>query len=209
MIFSARQLEDLLRTSGQVALPRGAKLTPLAQDWLKSRKLVVAYTDLSEGAKGAAAQVGSAPPAAASSAGQFLWWCDGPCGIAKAALSAHRDANLAPLPVAADAGKTLAVVKDVAGALKSGSAAGALMFVQSAAVGMLYLNRCPAVRAVLGTNLQTVDLAVRQVAANVLVIEYPGQSLQQMKNLVGRFVKGKRELSSETRQTLQELASCG
>jgi hypothetical protein len=154
--------------------------------------------------------VGSAPPAASSSSvGQFLWWCDGPCGIAKAALSAHRDANLAPLPLAADAGKTLAVVKDVAGALKSGSAAGALMFVQSAAVAGVYLNRCPSVRAVVGTNLQAVEQAVRQVAANVLVIEYPGQSLQQMKNLVGRFVKGKRELSVETRQALQELASCG
>lgn len=211
MIFSARQLEDLLKANGQIALPRAAKLTPLAQDWLKSRKLAVVYTDLSESPKPTAATVGiktaGDPPAAAG--GQYVWWCDGPCGVAKAALAAHRDVSLLPLQVGADGGKTLGAVKELISQLKSQGAAGGLMFVQSAAVGMLYLNRSPAVRAVLGTNLQTVDVAVRQLAANVLVIEYPGLSLQQMKNLIGRFVKGKRELSPEVRQGLQEVASCG
>jgi ribose 5-phosphate isomerase RpiB len=212
MIFSARQLEDLHRANGHVALPRNARLTPLAQDWLMARKLAVIYTDLSDAPKPTPAAVGiktTSDSPTASVTGQYLWWCDGPCGTAKAALSAHRDAGLTPLPTAADAGKTLAVVKDLASALKSGGAAGAIVFVQSSAAAMLYLNRCPSVRAVLGTNLQTVDLAIRQLAANVLVIEYPTQTLQQMKNLIGRFVKAKRDLSPETRQALQELASCG
>ena len=213
MIFSARQLEEMHKASGHVALPRAARLTPLAQDWLKSRKLVVVYTDLSEGTKvpavgGPVAGVAN-PPTAAVAGGQWLWWCDGPCGMAKAALSAHRDVNLVGMQVAADGGKVLAVAKELAGQLKGGSANGALVFVQSAAAAMLYLNRCASVRAVLGTNLQTVDTGIRQLAANVLVIEYPGQSLQHMKNLIGRFVKAKRELSPDTQRALQEVASCG
>lgn len=212
MIFTARQLEDLLKANGQVALPRGARLTPLAQDWLKTRKLAVAYSDLSEAPKAGMQTVGvkTDPPAAAGAAGsgQFLWWCDGPCGMAKAALSAYRDVALVPLQAPADAGKTLGVVKEIAGAMKAGSAQGALVFVQSSAAAMVYLNRCASVRAVLGTSLQTVDIAIRALGANVLVVEYPSQTLQQMKNLIGRFVKAKRELSPETRQALQELSSC-
>src|SRR6476620_2430933 len=119
MIFSARQLEEMHKATGAIALPRAARLTPLAQDWLKSRKLVAVYTDLSEGAKGGAV-VGAHPPAAAPSGGQWVWWCDGPCGMAKAALSAHRDVNLVGLQTAADAGKTLTVAKELATQLKGG-----------------------------------------------------------------------------------------
>ncbi|HZZ45134.1 MAG TPA: RpiB/LacA/LacB family sugar-phosphate isomerase [Tepidisphaeraceae bacterium] len=206
MIFSARQLEDLFKATGQIALPRAARLTPLAHDWLKSRKLVPAYTDLSAPATAASSLPLSPIPTLQSS---YLYWCDGPCGIAKAALSAHRDVSLTPLQTPADPAKILTVAKELANALKSNSIAGGLVFVQSAATANLYLNRCPAIRAVLGTNLQTLDIALRQVAANVLVIETTAQSLQQLKNLVGRFVKAKRELSPETQRALQELSSCG
>jgi ribose 5-phosphate isomerase RpiB len=213
MIFTARQLEDLHKANGHVALPRAARLTPLAQDWLKHRKLAVVYTDLSDTAAAPLTAATVSLPHTAlrtpHSATAHLWWCDGPCGVAKAALSSHRDAPLTPLPVAADSGKTLAAVKEIAAALKGGNAAGALLFVQSSAGAMVYLNRCPSVRAVLGTSLQTVDVAIRTLAANVLVIEYPTQTLQQMKNLIGRFVKAKRELSPETQLALEELASCG
>ena len=96
MIFTARQLEDLHKAHGHVALPRGARLTPLAQDWLKSRKLAIVYTDLSEGPKATASPIGNPTSAIRDPqlAGSYLWWCDGPCGMAKAALSGDRPENL-------------------------------------------------------------------------------------------------------------------
>jgi hypothetical protein len=50
---------------------------------------------------------------------------------------------------------------------------------------------------------------LNQVAANVLIIEYPHKTLQQIRNLISRFVRSKRELSEETRKSLQELTTCG
>ena len=47
------------------------------------------------------------------------------------------------------------------------------------------------------------------VVANVLVIEHPYKTLSQVKNLVGRFVRGKRELGDVARARLKELAACG
>ena len=79
---------------------------------------------------------------------------------------------------------------------------------QYGAEAMVYANRCASLRAVLGTCFEAVEQGVQHVAANVLVIEYPYKSLSQVKNLLARFVKGKRELSEELRQRLKELASC-
>ena len=50
---------------------------------------------------------------------------------------------------------------------------------------------------------------VRQVAANVLIIEYPYKTLSQVKNMLGRFARAQRELSDDVKRQLQELASCG
>ena len=57
MIFTARQLEDLHKTNGHVTVPVGARVTPLAQDWLRQKKVTLKY-----GSNGTAAQkpIGSA-----------------------------------------------------------------------------------------------------------------------------------------------------
>jgi hypothetical protein len=62
---------------------------------------------------------------------------------------------------------------------------------------------------VLGTCRDAVQQGVGQLAANVLVIEHPYQSLSQVRNLLGTFVRGQREPSGDVKQQLKELASCG
>ena len=37
----------------------------------------------------------------------------------------------------------------------------------------------------------------------------PQKTLQQVKNLLSRFTRGKRQLSKELQRQLQEIASCG
>ena len=107
MIYTARQLEQLHKTNGHVTLPYNARLTPAAQDWIRARKLAIQYTDGESPPLGAPfsarPQGGACPrcnhaenpavPAGAkreestsSRRGTFLWWCDGPCGAAKAAI---------------------------------------------------------------------------------------------------------------------------
>ena len=221
MIVTARQLEDLHRKSGgngQLLLPYRARLTPLAQDWVKAKRVTLGYSELASA---------TAPAAAAESKGDacctkcahdagkccssasFLWWCDGPCGPAKAVVTTfEKEAGIKALDVQGGAGKIVSVIKKLAAQVKAGEAAGGILMVESGAAALVYANRCPSLRAIIGTCQEAVEQGIQQVAANVLVIEYPHKTLQQMKNMLGRFVKAKRELSEDADRNLQELASC-
>src|SRR4051812_28479812 len=101
MIFTARQLQDLHKTNGHVRLPIGARVTPLANDWLRAKSISVIYGEDPDREGAGLARAGGDPaksPASAGGAsrgalapalaGVVLWWCDGPCGSAKAALAA-------------------------------------------------------------------------------------------------------------------------
>ncbi|MEO6436535.1 MAG: RpiB/LacA/LacB family sugar-phosphate isomerase, partial [Tepidisphaeraceae bacterium] len=143
-------------------------------------------------------------------AGQWLWWCDGPCGAAKAALAAQaRETDLAPMPVTAEPKFLVAAIKHLAGEVKSDRAAGGVLLVQTGAAAVVYANRCPSLRAILGTCRDAVQQGVEQLAANVLVIETPYQTLPQTRNLLSQFVGGRRMLSNDVKRQLQELSSCG
>jgi ribose 5-phosphate isomerase RpiB len=215
MIYTARQLEDLWKangSNGQVVLPYRARLTPMASDWIKSKRIQIGYSDLDPSAAVAKAKEAQATIAAAgaSSGTRYLWWCDGPCGTAKAAIMGQaKEANLAEAPVPSDAGKLVAAIKHVASEIKSNKASGGILMVQSGAAALVYANRCPSLRAIVGTCFETVEQGIQQVAANVLVIEYPHKTLQQIRNLLSRFVKARRELSDDVKRAMQELASCG
>ena len=215
MIYTARQLEDLWKangSNGQVVLPYRARLTPMASDWIKSKRIQIGYSDLDPSAAVAKAKEAQATIAAAgtSSGTPYLWWCDGPCGTAKAALMGQaKEANLAEAPVPSDAAKLVAAIKHLAGEVKNNKATGGILMVQSGATALVYANRCPSLRAIVGTCFETVEQGIQQVAANVLVIEYPHKTLQQIRNLLSRFVKAKRELSEDVKRAMQQLASCG
>ena len=215
MFVTVRQLEDLHRqngSNGHVTLPYRARLTPLAQDWVRSKRLALGYSDGEAKAPGAMAPPSNIATEVATPAvaGQMFWWCDGPCGPAKAALVAYeKESSLKALDVPSEPRCIGSVVKSVAGEVKAGRASGAVLMVQTGAAAVVFANRCPSLRAVLGTCLEAVEQGVQQVAANVLVIEYPHRTLQQMKNMLARFVRSKHELPENVRRQLQELASCG
>ena len=241
MIVTARLLEDLHRQSGSnghVTLPYRARLSPLAADWVRAKKVAVGYSDLgartADGASFAKPRFDSAhrsqaaePPSALSpplgsgelgrtaashspSAGSFAWWCDGPCGPAKAAVvSQEKESNLRALDKPNDAKQIVPVIKAIATSVKSGQLSGAVLLVQNGALATVYANRCPSLRAILGTCLDAVEQGVQQAGANVLIIEHPHKTLSQVKNLLGRFTRAKRELPEDVKRQLQELASCG
>src|SRR5437764_10489590 len=119
MIFTARQLEELHRSNGHLTLPYRARLTPLAQDWLKQKKIVLGYAD-----------VDVTPPASTSprdeslaSSRPFVWWCDGPCGPAKAAIMAQsKESSLNELGIANDANQLVGAIKKIADEIRNDKA---------------------------------------------------------------------------------------
>jgi len=217
MIFTARQLEDLHRNAGgngHVVLPYGARLTPLGADWIRAKKIGLGYGpdelvrqtngDKPVDAVGAAASASAGP----ASAGGYLWWCDGPCGAAKAAaVAVGKEASLAAVDELADSKKLVAVIKLVASDVRDGKAVGAVLMVASGGAATVLANRSPLLRAVMGTTLESLESAVNSVAANVLVIEYARKSFPEIKNLVSRFVRAKRVLSAELCKQMQELSA--
>ncbi|HEX4056011.1 MAG TPA: RpiB/LacA/LacB family sugar-phosphate isomerase [Tepidisphaeraceae bacterium] len=205
MIVTARQLQDLQArdpSGDQIVLPYGARLTPLALDWAKSKRVKIGYgpAELAEAGHPASAPLGLA---------SLLWWCDGPCGSAKAALAAQaRESNLAPIQLPNDAAHLVPAIKYLASQVKSQQASSGVLLVKSAAEAIVYANRCPAIRAVVGTCVESVDQGISAVAANVLVIEYVYKNFSQVRNLLTRFARATRNLSDETRRRLEELATC-
>ena len=211
MIFTARQLQDLHKTNGHVVLPYGARLTPMAVDWAKARKIAVGYGP-EEMAREHVNTAGAAVTAAgtvrneAAPAGAFLWWCDGPCGAAKAAVGAQaKESSLSAVDLPGDAKQLVPVIKRIAAAVKGGQSTGGVLLVQSGAAAVVLANRCSSLRAMLGTTLESLEAGIGQVAANVLVVEYPGKTFPQIKNLVSRFVRARRELSEDVKRQMQEL----
>jgi ribose 5-phosphate isomerase RpiB len=225
MIITARQLEDLHRQNGgngRLTLPYRARLTPLAVDWIKSKKIILGYSSvatpeadenkgkISDTSRPIVTSRVDTPTSSASTHAPFLYWCDGPCGPAKAALVAQeRESNLRSIDKPADAGQLIAVIKSLASEIKSNRATGGILMVQNGAAAIVFANRCPSLRAILGTCHEAVEQGIAQVATNVLVIEYPHKTLMQVKNMLGRFTRAPRKLSEETVRQIQELASCG
>jgi ribose 5-phosphate isomerase RpiB len=210
MIFTARQLQDLHKANGHVHLPVGARLTPMATDWARAKRIAIVYSDAPANPASSDAGRPSGGSSAPAPAGVVLWWCDGPCGQAKAALAAQsRETNLQPMPVTTEPKYIVAAVKHLAGEIKNDRATAGILLVQSGAAAVVFANRCPSLRAILGTCRDAVQQGVEQLAANVLVIEHPYQTLQQVRNLLSQFIRGRRVLTDDLKRQLQELTTCG
>jgi hypothetical protein len=206
MIYTARQLDQLHKAHGKIIVPCGARLTPLASDWAKLRKIAVEYSD----AEAPGVKVADGGPIAAKEAVSvpLLWWCDGASGVAKAALmAAAREANLVPMAIGQDAGRALSAVKHLVAEVKAGRADGGVLIAASSAAALLYANRCSVLRAILGTSHAGLEAAIRELAPNVLVLEDQRQTMQQAKNMILRFARGQRKPSEAIERELKELAS--
>jgi hypothetical protein len=218
MIFTARQLQDLHNGDGQIVLPYGARLTPLAADWIRAKRLSVGYAppemvqaSFPAATKRPSPQSSPGVPGegAKAAAGAILWWSDGPCGPAKAAIAAQsRESALAAIDLPAEPTQLVPAIKHLAAQAKSTSCAGGILLVKSAAEAIVYANRCSSLRAVVGTCLESVDQAMNAIAPNVLILEYPYKSLPQIRNLLSRFARGPRIPGEQVQHRLKELASC-
>lgn len=171
-LITANQLDDALQSSpgGTVVLAATARLTPLAQDRVRqapqrfSRRQVAAT-------QGVMQTINYGQP--------WLWWTCGKCPAVKQIVEERRH-RLLPVIAPREAAALPGVLSDMAGAINGGRAAGGILFVAQAAKPMCFANRLRGVRAILGHCDGAVRQGLRDLGANVLVLEFPYNDHAQM-----------------------------
>jgi hypothetical protein len=208
MYVTARQLEQMLRESGTIVLPAGARLTPGAQDLVRSKKLELSYDAVAGKPQVQLTASGTSPAPSPSVAGaSFVYWCGVKSGAAKAAISmTSREVNLRELPVSGDAANPIAAVRATIESIKNKSAVGAIHVVDHASIVSVLANRSPHLRAVVGTSLGAIDLGLTQLGANVLIVEPGNMPLMMIRNLILKFIRSPRGMSEELVRALGETS---
>jgi hypothetical protein len=194
-IITANQLQASMDAApdGVAVVATDARLTPLANDLARQHPQKIRRAS-------AVAQAA----AAASNRDTWLSWMDGHCGVAEQ-LVAQRGGVIQPMRATSMA----QVVRDVASAVRSHRAAGAVLFVPNAAKAMCFANRCPSLRAVVGTCDQAVEQGINEVGANVLVIEYPHHGERSMATMIDRMLGQTPTAPPSVQRELSELHRSG
>lgn len=200
-VIIAKQIENL---RGVIRLTPGARLTPAAQDVVRDHKLKVERIGAADVVHATGA--GAAKPKAAGM-GEFVWWIAGNCAAVDQVTPAFRT-ELAPLPNVRQPSSLVPVIREISKRIKSGRAVGGILFVPGAAAAACFANRCPALRAVVGTCAGAVEEGIRLIGANVLIVEYPHHGWRAMQEMLERFVREPRPSLSEIERQLQELGTC-
>ncbi len=79
----------------------------------------------------------------------------------------------------------------------------------SAAKAVCYANRCPSVRAIVGTCSKAIEQGVDELGANVLVIEYAHHGPASMGALVDLMIKQAPKVPAQVQRDLTDLQRCG
>ena len=203
-VVTASRLQEAMDAAadGVAVLAPDARLSPLANDLARQHGRRVRRANLAD----TAAPAIGGDTAAAS--GPWLYWIMRTCPVADKIIAERRHV-LTPMAVGRDAAALPQVMRDLAGAIKGGTTPGGILFVPSAARAMCYANRCPSIRAVVGTCDKAVEQGIDELGANVVVIEYPHHGPASMAASVDRMVMQPPRVSPQVLRELSELQRCG
>lgn len=188
--------------SKHIELGKGARLTPLAKDYLKEKKIRV-------GSALPAPAPGTAAPNSGTISGNnssrrptgYIYWMEGQDQAVRQMLTGYRD-QLRPVASSATGSELASVVQTIARQIENGQAQGAVLFVRSGALAGCFANRKSSLKAIVGTSLHTVEVGVHQLQANVLIIEYPQAGTGLMGQMLTQFLSGARD-GSDARSSVR------
>ena len=202
-IVTARQLQEAMDAAddGVAVLATDARLSPLANDLARQHKELIR--------RASACDVGAPRSGAQASADSpWLYWIMGRCSVAERII-VERPGRLSKMNASPTPDALPQVLRDLAGAVKGRSAPGGVLFVSSAARVACYANRCPSIRAVVGTCSKAVEQGVDDLGANVLVIEYAHHGPESMGAMVDRMIQQVPNVPPQVQRDLGDLQRCG
>jgi ribose 5-phosphate isomerase RpiB len=180
-----------------VSLAHDARLTPMANDL--ARQLPGRVIRLAQGAAPVAATKPQDLP--------WVWWIQGSCPVVRDVTS-QRAGRLRAVAAGQVEGQLGKAVREIAGAIRSRQAAGGLMFVPTGAKAVCFANRCSAIRAILGTCGESVEQGIKELGANVLIIEYPHHGYRSVTAMVDRIMQGAPQSLPAVERELTDLTKC-
>ncbi len=198
-IITANQLQEAIKASpdGTVLLAADARLTPLANDFARQKKNKIHRASASGAGHAASSSTPShstsvAKPAhsvgGSSPVNQWLWWIEGGCPIVRDVTQSF-GLTLRPIAAGPTGGALPQVVRELARAVKARQASGGILFVPSASKAVCMANRCQSLRAIVGTCGEAVEQGLREIGANVLIIEYPHHGHRSTIAMLERFTQ--------------------
>jgi len=187
-VVTANMLDDLLRSGTPIVLAKGALVTPAARDWLKGHAVPVTWQETPAGS-GRSLAVVMDPKLPELRLMRTL--LDRSGGLVEV---------IEPAP-----GAIAAATRRLCGKVRRGETGKGVVFAADGAVPVCIANKCPGIRAALGMNVPMVEEAGRELAINVLVIEYPGQTPYLMRQMIDRFAAGPTMARPEVAAMISEI----
>ena len=202
-IITAKQIDT--QPGPTITLATTARLTPLATDRIRERKLtierILPTTENSN--PGTTPTTNQHSPATPT---RYLYWVEGHCPTVRQVTTQLR-ATLRPAP--ASSAKSLPItLRSIAQQIRNNRAAGSILFVRSAAAAVCYANRCQSLRASVATCGEAVEQAIDIIAANTLIIEYPHHGPSAIRAMTHRFITAPRPKLPNLHRDLSELTTC-
>lgn len=181
-----------------VSLAHDARLTPMANDLV--RQAGGRVVRLAQGAAPVGATKAQDLP--------WVWWIQGSCPVVRD-VTAQRAGRLRAVAAGQVEGQLGKAVREMAGAIRTRQAAGGLMFVPSGARAVCYANRCSSIRAILGTCGEAVEQGIKELGANVLIVEYPHHGYRSVTAMVDRMMGQAPASLPAVERELSDLSKCG
>lgn len=214
-IITANQLQEAAKSSadGSVLLALDAKLTPLANDWARQHKDKIRrvspqnVNDLPRAASPAPATNPAHSAAGSPVSNPWLWWIEGGCPIVRDVTQSFGLA-LRPIAAAPTAGSLPQVLRELARAVKAKQVSGGILFVPSASKAVCMANRCQSLRAIVGTCGEAVEQGLREIGANVLIIEYPHHGHRSTAAMLQRFTQQSPVVPPSVERMLVDMQRC-
>ena len=180
---------------GTASLAPDARLTPLAQDLARDHAQRIRRSSATPTAAGGIA----VPPADLP----WLWWQDGDARVDEACLGG-RGNRLRRV-----SGNALAdVIRHLAQEVRLGRAAGGVLLVRSAARATCYANRCRSLRAVVATSGEAVEIGLRELGCNTLLIETPHHGPAAIAAMLDRILLDTPRPQQHVLRELEQLHHC-
>jgi len=174
-VVTALMLNDLLRTGAEIVLQKGSLITPAARDWFKEHAVPVTWL---EGANGRGGRLAVVMDTKLPEMRAVRTMLDRTGGLAEV------------IEPAAGRGSLASATRRLCGMIARREVARGVVFAQDGAVPVCVANKHVGVRAALGMNVPMVEEACRELAINVLVIEYPSQTPYLMRQMIQRLTAG-------------------